>query len=248
MGFGRPPESWRLPGESNDFGGPFVLEKHHPVLLGATLDGVVWTGAAPIAAGAVRPLASAGSRELIGMAASRPGSDPVILFNLDLDRTNLIRSPDWPILISNIVEMRRESLPGPERWNYRVGEWVRVHLGREPRGAVRYRSGSVERDLPPGRTLEFIAPSPGGLLQIIESGEGLAGEVVLHELGVNFLDEAESNLRARKTADTGDLVEASGLRAESGPASDPLFWILLAISGTAILFNWCLLPAWAGRA
>jgi len=25
--------------------------------------------------------------------------------------------PDWPILISNLVEMRRRELPGPERWN-----------------------------------------------------------------------------------------------------------------------------------
>ena len=32
-----------------------------------------------------------------------------------------------------------------------------------------------------------------------------------------------------------------GLRAESGAASDPLFWVLLAIGGTALLVNWCLL-------
>ena len=35
----------------------------------------------------------------------------------------------------------------------------------------------------------FIAPSPGGLLQILE------GDTVLFDIGVNFFDETESNLR-----------------------------------------------------
>lgn len=246
VGMGHVPAAWTADGAPGDFIGPFVLEKRHPLVLGSTLDGVVWTGAQPIAAGKLRPLASAGDRPLIGITAS--AGDPAIFFNLDLDRTNLIRSPDWPILISNIVEMRRQSLPGPERWNYRVGEWVRVHLGREPKGPVRYRAGSVERELPPGRVVEFIAPSPGGLLQVIEGGEGLGDGVVLYELGVNFLDETEPDLRQQKTADAGALVDAAGLRAESGPASDPLFWILLLVCGAAMLANWSLLPAWTGRA
>jgi hypothetical protein len=240
VGFGRPPRAWATDGEAADFIGPFVLEKRHPLLLGMTLGGVVWTGAVPIASGAIRPLASAGDRVLVGVSAAG-AADPAILVNLDLDRTNLIRSPDWPILISNIVELRRQNLPGPERWNYRVGEWIRVRLAREPKGALRVRSPGFERTLPPARQLEFIAPSPGGLLQILE------GDEVLFELGVNFLDEAETNLRNQETAEAGAFTNGSGLRAESGPASDPLFWILLAIGGAAILVNWCLLSRVARR-
>jgi hypothetical protein len=234
-GFGRAPASWLAPGASRDFVGPFVLEKRHPLLLGMTLGGVVWSGAAPLAPGAARPIASAGDQVLIGMAPSTSSRvEPAVLVNLDLDRTNLIRSPDWPILISNLVEMRRQSLPGPERWNYRIGEWVRVRLGRDPKGALRFRCGGVERTLPPGRQLEFVAPSPGGLLQILE------GDAVVFELGVNFLDESESNLRNQATADVGAMTDAPGLRAESGPAGDPLFWILLAVAGTAIVVNFLL--------
>jgi hypothetical protein len=236
VGFGRAPAEWRAKGEPKDFIGPFVLEKRHPLLLGTTLGGVVWSGVSPLAPGAVRPLASAGDQVLIGMPPlTGTRTEPAILFNLDLDRTNLIRSPDWPILISNLIEMRRQSLPGPERWNYRVGEWVRVRLGRDPKGPVRFRCGALERILPSGRQLEFIAPSPGGLLQILE------GDAVLFELGVNFLDESESNLRRQATADAGELTPAVGLRAESGPSSDPLFWLFLTIGGTAIVANWCLL-------
>jgi Ca-activated chloride channel homolog len=244
VGFGRAPAGWLATGDPRDFVGPFVLEKRHPLLLGVTLEGVVWSGAMPLAPGVLRPVASAGERVLVGMPATPAGArwEPAILFNLDLDSSNLIKAPDWPILISNLIEMRRRSLPGPERWNYRVGEWVRIHLARDPNGPVRFRCGAIERTLPAGRQLEFIAPSPGGLLQI------LGGDEVLFELGVNFLDEAESNMRHQATADVGELREVAGLRAESGPASDPLFWLLLAIGGTAILLNWTLLSPGPHRA
>jgi hypothetical protein len=243
VGFGQPPSAWRAKGEPKDFIGPFVLEKRHPLLQGMTLGGVVWPGAMPLAAGAVRPLVSAGDQGLVGMTESAGSrSEPAILFNLDLDRTNLIRSPDWPILISNLIEMRRQVLAGPERWNYRVGEWVRVRLARDPTGPLRFRCGAVERALPAGRLLEFIAPSPGGLLQILDSDE------VLFELGANFLDESETNLRNKSTADVGAPAEVAGLRAERGQASDPLFWLLLAIGGTAVVANWCLLAPGPNRA
>jgi hypothetical protein len=236
--FGPPPAAWLVSRESSDFIGPFVLEKRHPLLLGVTLGGVVWPGVMPLAPGAVRPLVSAGDQVLIGlptMSAARP--DPAYVFNIDLDRTNLIRAPDWPILISNLIEMRRQSLPGPERWNYQVGEWVRVRLAHEPKGPLRFRCGAVERALPASRQLEFIAPSPGGLLQILE------GDTVLFDIGVNFRDETESNLRKQSMADAGRFADVTGLTAEAGPASDWLFWVLLAIATTAIVGNWWVLGA-----
>ena len=242
VGFGSAPADWRVTGEPADLVGPFVLEKRHPVLQGVTLGGVVWTGAARIAPGAIRPVASADDRPLIGFATRATASEPSLLFNLDFERTNLIRAPDWPILVSNLVEMRRLQLPGPERWNYRVGEWVRVRLGREPKAPLRFRSGAVERTLPQGRELEFVAPSPGGTLAILE------GDALLFELGVNFLDEAEPDLRARRTADAGALTAPAAARFESGPGSDPLFWILLFAGGSALLANWCLLAPRPRRA
>jgi hypothetical protein len=230
VGFGHAPATLSAPGEARDFIGPFVPEKRDPLMEGITLAGVVWTGASPLASG-VHPLVSAGDQPLIVMLGQRPESG--ILFNLDLDRTNLVRAPDWPILISNLVEMRRQSLPGPDRWNYRIGEWVRVRLGRDPKGPLRFRCGGIERALPAGRTVEFAAPSPGGLLQILD------GDDVLFELGVNFLDEDETNLRAKSTSEIGKFDNASrGLRSENGPASDPLFWVLVVIGGLAIILNW----------
>ncbi len=236
VGVGRPPAAWQTPGEPRDFMGPFVLEKRHPLLQGITLGGVVWTGATPVPAAWVRPIASTGDQLLAGIAtaAASPGSSAFLL-NLDLERTNLIRSPDWPILISNLVEVRRQQLPGPERWNYRTGEWIRVRLDRDPKAQLRFRCGPVERTLPSGRLIEFIAPSPGGLLQILD------GDEVLFEIGVNFLDETETALRDRSTAETGTSADVTGLRAETAPTSDPLFWVLLAIAAASIIANWVLM-------
>jgi hypothetical protein len=243
VGFGRAPASWVAGSDSRDFIGPFVLEKRNPMLLGMTLDGVVWTGALPLAPGAVRPVISTADRALAGIASTAARTATTILINLDLERTNLVRSPDWPILISNLVEMRRQGLPGPERWNYRSGEWVRARLDRDPKGPLRYRCGAVERALPAGRQIEFIAPSPGGLLQILE------GDNVLFEIGVNFLDEIETSVADQSTADTGELAPATGMRAETGATSDPLFWVLLAVGAMATVVNWCLLtPSRSPRA
>ena len=230
------PEKWVAPGQRRDFIGPFLLEKRHPLLHGVTLGGVVWTGAAPLTQNAAHPLVSAGDQLLLGLHTPGERTSPALIFNLDLERTNLIRAPDWPILISNIVDMRRRTLPGPERWNYRVGEWIRANLGRDPQAPLRFRCGTVERTLPPGQQLEFMAPSSGGLLEIFE------GDQLLFELGVNFLDAVEADLRRQSTADIGELAEAAGLAAEDAAAADPLFWILLAIGGTAIIVNWCMLP------
>ena len=235
--FGRPAPPLASDGTPEDFIGPFVIEKRHPLLQGVTLGGVVWTGVFPLTPGAVHPLASGGDRALIGtLAPTATAADPTFLFNLDLERTNLIRSPDWPILISNLVEMRRRELPGPERWNYRVGEWVRIRFDSQPAKPLHLRLGTFERDLPSTRLVEFVAPAPGGLAQILE------GDQVRFEIGINPLDEPEGDLRLARTETLGKFDDDGRKRAiESGPGFDPLFWLLLAVGTAAMFGNWWLL-------
>jgi len=232
VGFGRAPARFLSQGSSQDLVGPFIPEKRHPLLQGTTFAGVVWTGALSVNLAAVHPVLSSGNQPLIAL----PGAslEAGVLFNIDLDRTNLLRAPDWPILISNIVELRRQNLPGPERWNYRAGEWIRVRLGRDPKGPLRFRCGAVDRELPGARLMEFTAPAPCGLLEIRE------GEELAFQLGVNFLDEIETNLSDRVRGEFGKAnPQASGVLTETGAESDPLFWVLLVIGAAALLANWC---------
>ena len=234
VGFGRPPAALAGAGAAADFIGPFIMEKRHPLLQGVTLGGIVWTGAAPVK-GVLHPIVSAGDLGLLAMLHTGGSPEAAVLFNIDLERTNLIRSPDWPILISNLVEMRRRELPGPERWNYRIGEWVRVKLDRDPTAALRLRWPGGERELPRSRFIEFAAPAPGGLVQILD------GDKALYELGVNFFDETEADLRSRTTDETGKPRDAQSRQTERRAASDPLFWVLLAAAAGALLGNWYVL-------
>jgi Ca-activated chloride channel homolog len=234
VGFGRPPANLAAAGDPADFIGPFIMEKRHPLLLGVTLGGIVWTGAAPVSR-AMHPVVSAGELGLLGVLNGGGSPEAAVLFNIDLERTNLIRSPDWPILISNLVEMRRRELPGPERWNYRIGEWVRVKLDRDPSAVLRLRWPGGERELPRSRLIEFAAPAPGGLVQILEADKAL------YELGVNFLDEIEADLRSRTTDESGQPRDAQSMQTERRAASDPLFWVLLVIAAVAMLGNWFVL-------
>jgi Ca-activated chloride channel homolog len=239
--FGAPGVEGATPASGADYIGPFVIEKRHPLLQGVTLGGVVWTGARPFSAEAGRPLVSAGDVGLL--AAPNDPAAQAFVFNLDLERTNLLRSPDWPILISNLVETRRRELPGPERWNYRVGEWIRIRLERPPAGPLRLRMDTVDRELPQARLTEFIAPAPGGLALVLD------GEDVLFEIAINPLDEAEGDLRLSRTETLGALGPARANRSlESGAPFDPLFWILLAVAGAAMLGNWSLLAPGRVRA
>ena len=241
VGFGRAPARLLADGNPQDLLGPFIAEKRHPLLQGTTFAGVVWAGALPVNLRTVHPLLSSGNQPLIALPGARP--DDGVLFNIDLERTNLLRAPDWPILISNLVELRRQNLPGPERWNYRSGEWVRVRLGRDPKGPLKFRCGSIEREFPSARLVEFTAPAACGVLEILE------GEEALFQLGINFLDERESNLSDRVRGEFGKPnPQAGGMLTETGAESDPLFWTLLVIAGAALLANWCwaLRKAWVG--
>jgi hypothetical protein len=242
--FGRSSAPLATAGDPIDVIGPFVLEKRHPLVQGVTLAGIVWTGVVPLSPNAVHPVASAGDLPLIGaLIEPAAAGSPSFVFNLDLERSNLIRSPDWPILISNLVEMRRRELPGPERWNYRVGEWIRIRFDQQPAATLRLRMGALERELPSTRLVEFVAPAPGGLAQILE------GDKVQFEIAINAIDEAEGDLRGARTETLGGFDETrQGRELEGGAAFDPLYWVLLTVCVVAMIGNWWLLPARRGRA
>lgn len=205
-----------------DVSGPYLLEKSHPLLDGIVLGGVVWGG---IQKGLenVTPLVSAGELPLLSRLA---GTRTVgYLLNIDLGRSNLTESPDWPILLTNLIELRRAELPGLSRWNYRLGEVVRFRLYEGPVDPITDGSGEltlthngVTRKVPRGPTVELVGTHSPGVYVIQE------GTRELGRFAMQFNDLEESNLRERlpgrrevKTAGAGRLEVES-----------PFSWWLLA--------------------
>ncbi len=176
---------------AKDLLGPYLIDKRHPLADGLVLGGVVWGGVQPVKHDVV-PIISAGQTPLLGQL--RGSQTTAFVLNIDLAKSNIVESPDWPVMIDNLIEQRRDALPGLRRWNYRLGEVVRFRLfeGADPA---------------PSEALSLIAPQgPRKLLResLIEIGDlpdpGIyelrQGDKPTGSFAINFFDPAESDLRS----------------------------------------------------
>lgn len=223
-----------LGAERKDFIGPFLFEKRHPLLEGLTLEGLVWS-ADPALALAGIPLVAAGNLPLV--VEDELAGRRVFRFDLDPARSSLARSPDWPILLSNLCELRRRSLPGPERTNLEVGDELVYRSGAsvDPElGNLVFEAedGPVEpRSWPPRPTILVDSIDRPGMYRITQDGALLA------RVAVRFSDAAESDLATRSSGRRPAQAEAARLEASAS-------WIeatLLALATAAIALDWFVL-------
>ncbi|MBL8861427.1 MAG: VWA domain-containing protein [Planctomycetes bacterium] len=223
-------------GSRQEFIGPFLFERRHPLLEGTTLEGLVWS-ADPGLELSGTPLVAAGNRALL--AEERDGPRRIFRLNLDPARSSLQRSPDWPILLTNLLEERRRELPGAVATNLVAGAplaWRGV-LGSDDDGApFVLRGPRGRREHPPRDTLVFDEVDEPGFHRLERHGAQLA------IVGVSFQDASESDLRARSSG-TRTVEEGAAARAE-GPSQLELI-LLLAIVALALI-DWTVL-AFAGR-
>lgn len=240
--------SWNLAFEPlgaarKDLIGPFLAERGHRALQGVTLEGLVWS-ADPDLALPGAPLVSAGNLALL--TEERAGARVLWHINLDPLRSSIQRSPDWPILLANLAELRREELPGPERTNVHVGESLKYRPGAE--------SARVERKddaTPLLYTLRGPLGTPeererevAALEQVVVDGLEEPGLYELHfgaervaQFALSFADAAESDL---STALAGRREATLG----NASVESALSWIevlLLALTATALIVDWFVL-------
>ena len=214
--------------------GPYILDKQHPLLEGVTLDGVIWAGAQPLELALV-PLATCNRVPLLSQLAGAEAR--AFLLNIDLPASNLVRTPDWPILLANLVEQRRNALPGLQRWNFQINEVVRLYAP-----PLADEAAGIELATPSGRTrplirdrqqmVEIAGLDEPGVYEVRQPGLPAA------RFAVNFFDPLESDLQAlssgRRTPPA--RYEPTRLRVD-----DPYSWLIvlavLLVLG-AILSNW----------
>jgi hypothetical protein len=215
--------------ERKDLIGPFLIEKRHPLVEGLTLEGSVWSMDPGLALGGV-PLVSAGNAVLL--AEERTGERALWTANLDPARSTMQRSPDWPILLANLAELRRAELPGPARTNLRLGEALVFRPAAELRETGAELAGTereyvltgpagAERSLAARATLYVDGLEQPGLHRLSCDGR------VLAELAVSFVDAAESDLRGLAAGTRASTVGGATLAAE-------LTWIELALAAAAL--------------
>jgi len=216
--------------EGDDWIGPYLLERRHPLLDGVTLEGVVWGAGRPEMPGL--PLLLAGEAVLLSEEEEEAG----VRYRLNLDpaRTNLPSSPDWPILFSNFCALARERMPGPEEANLLLGETLRYR----PRGEERV--GDLELHAPDGgverargfRVATFAAARPGEYRL-------RDGDREVARFAVCFVDGAESDLTGaeeRSVAAT-DPEAIAGVAGQGGTEAQLLALLLVLVLAT----DWYLL-------
>ncbi len=210
---GLPETAWALAiaaplGERDHFIGPFLLDPAHPLLSGVTLEGVVWSAARSVTLEGA-PLVNAGP---VPLATELAGPQRTAwLLNLDPKRSNVTRSPDWPILLSNAAEARRAALPGPAATTLAVGQPLRMRVDRPetlelsgPRGSVAtysVRDSLVVDDLE--------EPGVYTLHELREDGSKAPRET----FGVSLADRRESDLRTCSEGVRAAVADEATLRA-----------------------------------
>ncbi|MDB5386217.1 MAG: double-transrane region domain protein [Planctomycetaceae bacterium] len=203
---------------AKDLEGPYLVDRRNPIVDGVSLGGVIWAGVQPTKY-EMMPLISSGQATLLGQLKGTQTT--AFLMNIDLKRSNLVESPDWPVFINNLVEQRRDSLPGLRRWNYRSGEVVRFRLfdppDRAPEHAVTLVSQAQTRKIPRDSLIEIGDLNEPGLFEI-RDGDGLLGR-----FAVNFFDPAESDLRQLRP---GNIPAAENAVTSRIAADLPYTWAL----------------------
>lgn len=236
------PASWNLSFEPQgtarrDLIGPFLVERGHPVLSGVTLEGLVWSIDPELALPGV-PLVSAGNQPIL--TEERSGARILWRINLDPARSSLQRSPDWPILLANLAELRRAELPGPVRPNLHVGESLRYRPGAElvregadalamyelegPLGAP----SSARREVAVLEEVVVDGLEEAGLYRLSHRGRPAA------EFALSYVDAAESDL---STALPG-VRPAEGAGAELDAGLSGVELALVGLAALALLIDW----------
>ena len=204
--------------EASAYLGPFVIDLTHPLTEGLSLDGVVW-GAGAKEQFMGTPIITAGNVPLLTDTERLTGVHEIRL-RLRPDLSTLQNSPNWPILMWNLLEWRASQTPGLERANLRLGE---VAVLTTMLGIT---------------SVEVVSPDGGTLVQpVLDREINLKAKAVgIYEIRAgpdkyafssNALYQAESDLTNKATGRWGDWGDAT-LRWW-GYQSFAWFFLLLAI-------------------
>lgn len=218
---------------SKDIVGPYLIDKRHPLVEGVSLGGIVWGGIQPVKLD-LTPIVSAGNSMLLGQL--RGTRSTAFLMNVDLSRSNIEESPDWPVLVTNLIEQRRDALPGLRRWNYRLGEVVRFRLYEgndpDPQASLSISGPQPVRRIPRDTFVEIGELNEPGIYELRQ------GDQLLGNLAMNFFDPVESDLRGLRPGQRAAIQSGAGSTTQ---IDNPYTWATWIGS---ILILVCLFADW----
>lgn len=211
--------------------GPFILDRSHPLTAGLSLEAVIWSapgeGALPGA-----PVITAGNRLLLTDTEETAGIHSYQMLIVP-QLSTLTASPDWPILVTNLVRACLASLPGPSEVNLRLEQPLTVTLSEDALTA-----GTAEVTAP-DRTVRTL-PVHGRRLELHADQAGLY-QVKAGSMQFSFASNAvsgdESDLSAGETGQWGHWDDSALPQVERLS----LDWICILLALTCLVLELLLL-------
>ena len=189
--------------QSTAVAGPYSLNKSNALTNGLNLNNTIWCLRLGVSLRG-DPIAFAGDKALVSIDAS-PGKAQVVTMNYSPRGSTLQHTPNWPILICNLVDWALKKRAGLERRNFKCGESVNFTT---PKGVK-----SIVLSSPDGSEIAFGAglseiplPSEHPGKYIIKAGEQTL-EYIVHPVNYDESDLSQcgyGHFSAGLDADTLD--------------------------------------------
>lgn len=212
-------EAWTLQvineAGANSYLGPFVVDRAHPLTDGLSLGGVVWGAGNSQIPGA--PIITAGNIALL-TDIDRNGRHELRL-RLRPELSTLHETPNWPILILNLINWRAGVAPGLRQAN--------VHLGGETSLTVESGVQSVSLVDPQKKTRQLAVRDKTVTIKADTAGvyELSAGQSK-YAFAANAISREESDLTAASSGRWGNWANAASL----GWEYRSIVWLLLILA------------------
>lgn len=236
-----------FPENPSALAGPFLSDPSSPYLSSLELQGILWAGPAsdsdsevknPLLwedengsprALLVQPILFAGSIPLMSTGIQNGSQLPWIHTRLDFTQSSIIYSPNWPILVQNVIEERRKAKPGPVNPNIKLGGTLQLRWSQGDGVQTWITPDGKERSTRLTQVDYDSAALLSGLHQFTRSNEE---QRILesYQVAVNPLLPDESNLGNQESGDWGSWDETREARVEYAS----LLWIL-ALTGLVLV-------------
>ncbi len=182
------------------FYGPYILDKNHPFTRELVLKGVRWPGLKGTKQG--YPLVAAIKQSLIIEKETNSNRRKHFLIYLNLFKSNLHKTVNWPILWSNILKAKKETLSGLASKNIHTGANSIARFFESPKLKLISSTGQTSEITGHGSRFP-IRVNKKGLYTLVLNDKTYA------QLSFLFLSAQESDLRHKTSGVWGDVDTAS---------------------------------------
>ncbi len=202
------PETWTLQliseKDAASFLGPFVIDRAHPLTEGLSLGGVVWGGGKG-AQFPGTPMITAGDIPLLTDLERADKHE--LRLRLRPDLSTLQETPNWPILIWNLINWRAVSAPGLQQTNVRLGAdaTLKVESGVETVKVTDPQQRSIQ--LPSRESSVIVKAETIGVYEI-------GANEKKYSFASNALQRKESDLTNAASGRWGNWAKATDLQWE----------------------------------